>query len=670
MADTTRKIYFEVEGQEALSTFEQLKKVANETARTLIESGNSYSKTGREVNNFLEQEIRLRERKSKLEYDERRITVTEDYQKAYGSAKTDSGREKATATYMGRMREVSRDERELRTQSSLLREVIETLKQNAREEIREDRKGVEEQVKLYKQGKLKDLTPEAEAKLKIQAQILGEKEVAEKHKDKSVFGEVFAATFLANLIGRQLNQVVSSKNAQESATRLIAPMMTGAGALGGALFMQSAGGAALGGAIGGIVETLVSRHHEAENEKERARLRYGGVIGNNIGLGSALGYGMTSRQITEEGSELARVRKMTGNSYNRTLDVVALQKAYSLEKGQLLEISKGERFGGGGAMQDTNTVISVLKNQGLWDKNSQAKIPEYLAMLVALQEEQIKKEGTIDNARNAVNISAMVKLGDKFARDPSYVTSMSNALANPQNEYQQARSLSVLANMKPGADLWELGTMQERGLSQKGYMSGVMKQIQSRYGKGNLRKFALSQTLGSNYSKEDINRIYEEYDKDSRLFDSGEIDKSTLDKLLKTGSNETHRLAQGRTVRVDKLTAKTEEAFLKGPITGGWELVKDTWKEIGEVSGEVLDNFKGLLGLDGSGKPIGVTQQDKDDLAAMKAGKPLKLRATTSDQTSSELMKSIKMQTETNQALLDYIKKNPQPTLENLTIPQ
>jgi hypothetical protein len=595
MSDTTRKIYFEVDDKNVASTFESLKTLANDSARAMIASANAYGKSGRDVNASLEKEIQLRERKAKIEYDERKIDVTQQYEKSYGAAKNDKGRERATSEYKGRMAEVSRDEREGRAQSNLLREIIETLRATARDEIRENRKGVEDQVKLYNQGKLKGLTPEDEAKIKIQSQILGAKE--EKHKKESIFGEVFTATFLADQLSRQLTNVLGAKNSQEAATRLIAPMGTAAGFLAGSLFASPKTGAVIGGAVGEMTQVLVERHHEAFNKEQQARLFYEGISGKQ-GLGAAINYGKTAADIYGEGADFTRSRAISGkNDKQSMLDFIAIQKAYSLDKGQMLSLTKGERFGGGGAINDTNTVIAVLKNQGLWDKNSQTKIPEYLSMLVSLQEEQVKKEGKIDNNRNAVNISAMVKLGDKFARDPSYVTGMSNAIANPQNEYQQARSLSVLSGLNPGGDLWELQTAQQKGLSTKGYMSGIMKQIQSRYGnKGNLRKLALSQTLGSGYSNEDINRIFEVYDKDSKLFDSGEMDKGTLDKLLKKGASTTRSLASQRTSSISKKEAKTEEAFAEGALTGGITLIKDTWTEVGAISKEIFNEFKGLLG--------------------------------------------------------------------------
>lgn len=570
MGDISRKVYFEVDGTDALSTFEQLKKIANESARSLIESGNAYSKNSKELNSSLEQEIRLRERKAKLEYEERKSDITDRYRQEYGAAKTDAGREKATQAYVGRLREVTRDEQEGRRTNSLLREVIETLRQTAREEIREDRKNVEQQVSLYRQGKLKDLSPEEEAKLKIQAQILGEK--AGEGKEKSVMSPVFWGTLLGNLVPKiieRVSGVVTADSGERAFNSLV-----------GAIPL-----------IGGVMAETRERALQAREDLQTSRLGFQARGGRgNFGLYSGVGYGKTTAEMYELGSEAARARGLSGGNLSAAIDISALEKAYGLDKGQLLKLSAGERFGGGGAMQDTGMMISVLKNQGMWDKNSQTKIPEYLELLVKLQEEQIRTEGQVDNPQNMRNLMAMSKLGDKYFRDTSYITGISNALSNPQNEFQQARSLSVLSKMKPGGDLWELEMMQEKGLGQKGYMSGVVNQIKRRYGGGNLGERALYETLkggGQNISKEDARRIYQESLKNPQLWDQV-VDEDSLKGVLGKFSTQTRALGKARTAELTKDIAQSTDAYTQGALPGAINMLEKTLNKLNETLGDFL----------------------------------------------------------------------------------
>lgn len=579
MADVTKKIYFEVSDTNVASTFEQLKKIANESARSLIDSGNKYSKTGREVNSFLQEEIRLRERKAKLEFDERKFDITDRFQREFAGAKTELGRERATAGFVGRMREVSRDEREIQKQSSLLREIIETLRQTAREEIREDRKNVEHQVSLFRQGKLKDLSPEEEAKLKIQSEMLGGKA---GQKEGSIMSPVFWGTLLGNLVPKIIDKVggvVTADSSERAVNSLI-----------GAIPI-----------IGGVLAQTRERALQAREDLQTGRLGYQAVGGRGrFNLYSGVGYGMTTAEMYGLATESARARGLSEGNISTSIDIAALGKAHGIDKGQLLKLAGSERFGGGGAMNDLGLVVNTLDKQNLWNNDSLTKIPEYLDILIKLQEEQIRTEGSVDNSRNMSNLSAMAKLGDKYFRDTSYITTISNALANPQNEFQQARSLSTLSKLKPGADLWELEMMQEKGLGQSGYMSGIIKQIKGRYGSGNLGERALFETLkggGQNISKEDARRIYQESLKNPQLWDQV-TDEQSLKGVLSKFSSQTRALGKTRTAELTKDIAQSTDAYTQGALPGALNMLDKTVDKLTQNLNGAAEKLAKIVGID------------------------------------------------------------------------
>lgn len=578
MADTTRKIYFSVEDNNVESTFNRYKQIANESAQALISNANQYSRVGKEVTKYLEDEIRLREKKVKLEVQERRSDVTDMFERQMLTAKTPEQREKISAAYKGRMKEVSLEEKEMEKQTILLKSILDTLVHTSKEEIREDRKNVEKQVDLFQKGKLKGLSPEEEAKLKIQSSLLGE----EKVKEKSPFGGVFLGSLLGNLVPQIINRLSGVVGA-DSSERAFNSLISGVPL------------------VGDLVAEMRERALQAREELQSSRLNYSAVGGTGrIGLFSGIGYGKTSSDLYDIAAGSARARGMAGGNANVAVDIAALEKAYGLDRGQLMKLTAGERFGGGGAMKDLGMIVEVMKSNGLWDKNSQTKIPEYLELLVSLQEDQIKREGQVDNSRNMANLMAMSKLGDKYFRDTSYITGISSAIANPQNEFQQARSLSVLAGMKPGADLWSLELMQEKGLSQEGYMSGIIKQIKSRYGTGNLGERALYETLkggGQNISKEDARNIYQQSLKDPQLWDKV-VDQESLQSVLQRFSGQTRVLGRARTSELTKDIAQTTEAYTVGALPGAASLIKrageDFAKNIEKAGTWFADRFKDL----------------------------------------------------------------------------
>lgn len=582
MADTTKKIYFEVEDSGVESTFNRYKQLANESARAMIGSANQYAQTGREVNKYLEEEIKLREKKAKLEFEERRSDITDRYRREVRSVKPEE-RERVQKAYEGRMKEVAFDEREFTKQTNLLKSIYDQLVSSAREEIRENRSNVEKQVNAYKSGKLKGLSPEEEAKIKLQSEML---ERPEQQQQRSMFSPVFWGTMLGNIVPNALSKVGSMVKA-DSSERALNTMFRAIPY------------------VGDVIADIRERAMDAEQTMKTEMYRFEARTGRRISFAD-MGpeYGYTSADLFTIGEQAARMRGRAGGNVNATVNAVALEKAYGLSLQETMGLMRTERFGGGGAMQDVGLIIASLKNQGLWDENSQTKIPEYLAMLVQLQEEQIKKGGTVDNAQNLSNLAAMAKLGDKYFRDTSYITGISGAIAAPQNEFQKARGLAVLADINPNADLWELEMMQEKGLGQKGYMSGLVNMIRSRYGTGsrqaeNMGAQAFYQMVrGQGISRADADKIYKQSLRDRTLWEGVTDDESYRKMLDQMGifTTETRALGKERVPELTKDQARAMEKFSQGAIVGTSDLLQQAGQKardyIAEGAQQIRDSIR------------------------------------------------------------------------------
>lgn len=583
MPDTTKRIYFEVDDKGVESTFSRYKQLANESARAMIGSANQYAQTGRDVNRYLEEEIKLREKKAKLEFDERRSDVTDRYRKEIRGAKTASAREKVQAGYEGRMKEVAFDEREFQKQTNLLKSIYDQLVSSARNEIRENRSNVEKQVNAYRSGKLKGLSSEEEAKLKIQSDMLGGEG---GQKQQSMFSPVFWGTMLGNLIPNALSKVGSMVKA-DSSERALNTMLRAIPI------------------VGDVVADIRERAMDAEQTLQTERYKFEARTGRRSNFTDmGIPYGYTSADLFTIGEQAAKMRGRSRGNVGSTINAVALEKAYGLSLQETLGLMRTERFGGGGAMKDIGVIIAALKNQGLWNEDSQIKIPEYLAMLVQLQEEQIKKGGTVNNAQNLANISAMVKLGDKYFRDTTYVAGISNAIAAPQNEFQKARGLAVLADINPNADLWELEMMQEKGLGQKGYMSGLVNMIRSRYGTGsrqaeNMGAQAFYQMVrGQGISRADADKIYKQSLRDRTLWEGITDDESYRKMLDQMGifTTETRALGKERVPELTKDQARAMEKFSQGAIVGTSDLLQQAGQKardyIAEGAQQIRDSIR------------------------------------------------------------------------------
>jgi hypothetical protein len=583
MSDVKKRIYFEVDSTEALSAFNQLRQIANEDAEVLIKGANRYAASGKDVLTFLKEEIKLLENRRKLEIEESRTTNEERFEKEYGRAKTDEARQKAKTGYIGREQEITEANRQGNRQVLLLKEIIDTLKQTARDEIKESRTDVEKQVQLYKEGKLKGLSPEEEAKIKLQQEILEGKKGGKGGQDqeKSRFwetaGAVFAGEVMSKIVER-LTGVVTAESSEKAFTSLLGSIPV----------------------VGGILSGTTERVYEAQMSLETGRFGYFGATGRKRGYGGGYGtpYGYTTADLYGVGTELSRNRGMNAG-LGSVLDIVSLERAFNLDKGQLYGLSRGERFGGRNSMENIGLVISTLKKEGLWGENTQIKIPEYLQQLVSLNEEQIKITGKVDTNRNLSNIYAISKLGERYVSDSSFLTGVSGAISHPQNEYQQARSLSSLVALNPNADLWELEKMQEKGLGQAGYMSGILGKLKQRYGKGenNLAQRALYNTLkggGANISKQQAEDIWQAYLQEPGMWDkqSGVSEKD----LVKFGRETRYTGATLTSEKLKDITQTTED-YTKGALPGAINLLDRTLNKITDKLEKAAENLGHKVGL-------------------------------------------------------------------------
>src|SRR6056297_1668888 len=117
-----------------------LRSTANELARDMIMSSRKYSTSSKQVVQDIEEQIRLIEKRNKLDQEIERSKVESKFV-AGDISKQERKQQLGQADISGKTDEI---------QVKLLREVIDTIKSTAREEIREDRSNVERQIQKSK----------------------------------------------------------------------------------------------------------------------------------------------------------------------------------------------------------------------------------------------------------------------------------------------------------------------------------------------------------------------------------------------------------------------------------------------------------------------------------------------------------------------------------------
>lgn len=149
--------------------------------------------------------------------------------------------------------------------------------------------------------------------------------------------------------------------------------------------------------------------------------------------------------------------------------------------------------------------------------------------------------------------------------------------------------------------------MQEKGIEQEGYMSGVLKSIKSRYGAGTDRQKerserALYETLksgGANISKQSARDIFQAYLKEPGMWDT---EGNVTDEILQKFGVSTRQMGGKYTSEKQRETAEITEGYTQGALPGLATLLETTFKKITDNLNDAADNL---------GKKLGVSEIDR-----------------------------------------------------------
>lgn len=428
------KLRFSAEDQ-VTPLMKKLRQESEQLGREMIRDARSYTTSGKEALRYIEDQIRAIERRSKADKESRIAEL--DIARQKGGISEPAYKQRASA--------ISTESKIDQQQVTLLRELIETVKNTSRREIIEDRKDVERQLKSDRSvGELGVGGNELLAlKKTLQRQEIGEVKAQEtKEKEEFRYGKVMQGGIGA------AETAAGSKNQ---------------------FFAIAAGLAAIplfGKALSGVAQ----RGLEAATMYQRglagmSQLSGEGQGGFVMGNASLRGFGETKASFLDRQRAVSIARGSASGSKQSAMDMMFLEKGTGLNREMFLELEKFTRAGGSGATRGTKGLIGGLRGVGAMEGTDISLLGEYLPILINLQREQLQITGEVKDGISTDLVAGIASMSDTF-KNPDVLKNVlpqiMGGLRNPSTPQAQALQYSVLSGLNPNASLTDLQIAQEK----------------------------------------------------------------------------------------------------------------------------------------------------------------------------------------------------------------
>ncbi|HUV84413.1 MAG TPA: hypothetical protein VMV86_01825, partial [Methanosarcinales archaeon] len=461
--------------------------------------------------------------------------------------------------------------------AELLRELIETTRLSAREQMSEDRRGVEriisEDDRRINAGRDDESTAEDALIRGQQRDLLGNRDSG---GNKSIFRDVLAANLVSELLGgvaKTIQQVGTAQNEDVLTPKGFGLAAKAPGYLAAAIVNPiSEGGSAaimaVNEQLGSLVDSLVGIHLEKAKELQIASNRLIAVTGRGT-KGGLEKYGYNSAQAAELELETAQAAGKSSAS-SRAGQVAILEKGVGLDKGTIMQMLRDTRITGNNAdmIKNVAQVVSMIPSL----REDRTKLQETLSLQSSFIQQQGQNLESVDRKSVTAMMATFDSIGGRFSKDPAHamkvMQSVNQSLSNPQGDFAQARNFQVLQKLNPNASYVETMKMQEQGILQGGFLEGTLGQLKRETGGGDGLTIALKQMTGLSMSTAE--KVAQAFEKDPDKFKGFKGTDKDLDKMFGVKGEEGKIKAAGEnlTSSQEKSIAEIGSAFATSFVDG------------------------------------------------------------------------------------------------------
>lgn len=457
----------------------------------MVKASRSYSTSAREVLSDLETQIRLLERRNVLERAER-----------VGSThKRFLSKEITPEQYRSEVSGINRDIAQKDRQADLLRELIETVRQQAKTEIRENRANVEKQIENSKD--VNKLNPKGDP-TEILKQSIQQYELGRVGQDEIKQKRAFQYSRAGKLLNTGGAEIASSQNEFYAAAAMMAMIPF------------------VGQGLGALANKAISNADKLENSVESISRMVGAPVNAFTELTKTIfsrgvgRMGLTPAEVYEKWGGYSSALGTSSMDMETALNLYAASRSMPINSGQIEKLLETQRYTdqfafNGKWVSTTSNVLTSTEDYFSRTGRSRTQMSEYLDIIIGLMSSHIQRgsvgeymgqtsmvQAVVQGISTALNIS-----GTNLSR---FTTAFDRGLTSPSNDVVNVLQMRTLSRLFPEKDVWELMEAREAGLQTPGYLTGVMGDLERYYKRGSVPyKSALKRTF-SDLSYSDITR--------------------------------------------------------------------------------------------------------------------------------------------------------------------
>jgi hypothetical protein len=224
-------------------------------------------------------------------------------------------------------------------------------------------------------------------------------------------------------------------------------------------------------------------------------------------------YGFKEEEFIQRIMPTARAAGTSSNINERILDMMALERGTGVDNQQIVQmerLSRAMNISGGstGMMQ---AIFGAMSGTGAFGKGDKdlTRMNELAQTFTQFQEAQFLRSGNISSGNPFLNIRSRLEgTGEaKFKRDDYAAQTIGNlnmGLAGGGSPEANAIKMDILRRANPNKGYFELQAEMEKGIGAKGLMGGIMDMVNASGGDINQKSILLNQLTGGSLNKSDV----------------------------------------------------------------------------------------------------------------------------------------------------------------------